>query len=547
MIILLISGCSSSGDNGKMIRKALIMSGQNNHEWEKTTAALLKMYKHLPGYEIDVMTDPESLTYEEIKDYDVLISNWNNWPDNDIEWDSVQEKAFINYVKEGGGMVFLHAGASSYYSSEVYHQIGIGRWGNETSHGLPTRGKIVQLSDTHPVTRGLNEFYILDEIWENTDISPGAQVLARLKAKAEEDEHEIVEDAVFVKEIGKGRTFYTILGHDERALFNTGLNTLLLRATEWAATGEVTQEIPQELQISTQSQSENNTWLQTDTTLQLFKGEKMVWQYNFRNRFGKPYFHPLFLNHSRLTSESPADHPWHYGLWFSWKFINGLNYWEYLDDFKSEETGYRSEGITGIQSINIRKNPDYSANIELDFLYHPPNEDPVLKESRKIYVSPHDKYGQYYIDYEHYFIADFGDVILDRTPILGEPDGKSWGGYGGLNIRFNQDFTESETIPDVIHPDYPKNDWFYMGFKSLTGEKAGVAMLQHPDYTIETTRWYYLTDRNHPFFFYSPAALYDGKYLLNQGDSLILNYRVWILSEGTEEVLSEKFHYYIYE
>ena len=543
---LLLSGCSDIDDKEKVTRKALILSGQNNHEWDKTTAALLKMYKDLPGFEIDVNQNPESLTYEEIKKYDVLISNWNNWPENDLPWDPVQERAFSDYVENGGGMVFLHAGASSYYNSETYHKIGIGRWGSETSHGEPTTGKIIKLDQTHPVTKGLNEFYILDEIWEHTDINPEAKVLAGLEGKSAEDGHMIMEDAVFVREIGKGRTFYTILGHDERALFNTGLKSLLLRATEWAATGDVTLSIPQDLKIPSHSTGQNFKWMESDTSLQLHNGENLVWQYNFRNRFGKPYFHPIYLDHSRLTSESPSDHVWHYGLWFSWKFINGLNYWEYLDDFISEETGYKSEGITEIQSINIQKNPDYSAGIELDILYRPQNEDPVLKEIRKIHISSPDNYGHYYIDYEQHFTADFGDVILDRTPILGEPDGKSWGGYGGLSIRFNQDFTETQTIPPVEYPDFPVTDWFYMGFNSLTGEKAGMAMFQHPDYTLETTRWYYLTDKNQPFFFYSPAAIYDGKYSLKKGDSLILKYRVWILSDASDEILTEKFHHYIY-
>ena len=70
----------------------------------------------------------------------------------------------------------------------------------------------------------------------------------------------------------------------------------------------------------------------------------IIWQYNFNNRFGKPYFHPVRVKNSTLTCVSPPDHPWHLGLWFSWKYINGVNYWEYLDDFKSEGTGYKSAG-----------------------------------------------------------------------------------------------------------------------------------------------------------------------------------------------------------
>ena len=50
------------------------------------------------------------------------------------------------------------------------------------------------------------------------------------------------------------------------------------------------------------------------------------------------------------------------------------------------------------------------------------------------------------IDYEYIFNPLIDEVILDRTPIEGEPEGKSWGGYAGLSIRFNQDYTSPEII-----------------------------------------------------------------------------------------------------
>jgi type 1 glutamine amidotransferase len=45
-----------------------------------------------------------------------------------------------------------------------------------------------------------------------------------------------------VADYGKGRIFHTILGHDVKAMENEGFQTLLLRATEWAATGKVSQK-----------------------------------------------------------------------------------------------------------------------------------------------------------------------------------------------------------------------------------------------------------------------------------------------------------------
>ena len=56
---------------------------------------------------------------------------------------------------------------------------------------------------------------------------------------------------------------------------------------------------------------------------------KTVWRFEIANRENKPFVHPLCLPDGRcVTDIRPKDHPWHLGLWFCWKFINGLNYWE---------------------------------------------------------------------------------------------------------------------------------------------------------------------------------------------------------------------------
>lgn len=44
----------------------------------------------------------------------------------------------------------------------------------------------------------------------------------------------------------KGRVFHTTLGHDTEAFEGVGFITTFLRGCEWAATGEVTQAIPED-------------------------------------------------------------------------------------------------------------------------------------------------------------------------------------------------------------------------------------------------------------------------------------------------------------
>jgi type 1 glutamine amidotransferase len=539
--LLLISlCCSKSKESGPI--KVLILSGRNNHEWQKTTPLLERIYKENNNFSVSITELPDTLTYKALEKYDVIVSNWNTWPDNNLRFPARWEKDFTRYIKNGGGAVFIHAGASSFYGWDDYHKIGIGRWGKDTKHGEQTRGKISGFDGEHPITKGFKDFYIIDEIWEKTDIHPGAKPLATVTAADTKDGHAINENAAFVTSNGRGRSFFTTLGHNERALLNSGL----LRGTQWAAQREVTICLPAEIYESTNSGTHKYRWEQSDTTLILKIDSTKIWQFNYNDRYGKPYFHPLCINKSVITCASPPDHPWHLGYWFSWKFINGVNYWEYLDKFKSEETGFKSAGITELIKHEIVRNSDFSADIHLELSYHPAESAPVMTETRNIHISRPSSDGSYFIDHENIFSPVSEEVILDRTPIEGEPDGKSWGGYGGLSIRFSQDYT----LPVVIAPDeanlYRKNNWVYMGFNTLGGDTAGVAIFRNLKYTTPKTSWYVISTPEIPFFYYSPAALFDGKIILKKGEKLNLKYRTWIISGKTSmEALQSKYDEYI--
>jgi hypothetical protein len=52
------------------------------------------------------------------------------------------------------------------------------------------------------------------------------------------------EPMLMVLNFGKGRIFHPTLGHDPAAMSCVGFITTLLRGTEWAATGKVTQKVP---------------------------------------------------------------------------------------------------------------------------------------------------------------------------------------------------------------------------------------------------------------------------------------------------------------
>jgi hypothetical protein len=70
-------------------------------------------------------------------------------------------------------------------------------------------------------------------------------------------------------------------------------------------------------------------WKTQPDSVTLVQGEHVVWQFHFGTNETKPCFYPVALPEGPdLVWHRPPEHPWHLGLWFSWKFINGVNYWE---------------------------------------------------------------------------------------------------------------------------------------------------------------------------------------------------------------------------
>jgi len=136
------------------------------------------------------------------------------------------------------------------------------------------------------------------------------------------------------------------------------------------------------------------SWRRTDSSLALLNQNRVVWQFNFDAKDGKPYFHPVSLTDgTELTWHRPPDHPWHYGLWFSWKFINGLNYWE-----EDPKTGL-SQGRTEIESVRAESHDDYSADIVTRLGYHPPAKPAVVTEQCHLHISIPDENGFYGFDF----------------------------------------------------------------------------------------------------------------------------------------------------
>ena len=223
--------------------KVLILSGRNNHDWKTTTPKLKSIYEKSGLFEVQVTENPETLKPDELKNYDVIVSNWNSFPETDVRWPAELEKALLNFVEEGGGFVTFHASTTCFYAWPEFKNISTGAWVEGTGHGQQSATEVLILKGKHPIIKGMQDFTIVDELWINAERNSSFEVLGtatniELREKGIEN-----QPAIMVKEYGKGHVFHTILGHEVKNMKNRNFQILMLRGTEWAATGKVKQKI----------------------------------------------------------------------------------------------------------------------------------------------------------------------------------------------------------------------------------------------------------------------------------------------------------------
>ena len=273
-------------------------------------------------------------------------------------------------------------------------------------------------------------------------------------------------------------------------------------------------------------------WHWTESMIALQRGEQVVWRFNHSAQDTKPCFHPLALDGGpNLTWFRPDDHPWHRGLWFSWKYINRVNYWE------EDKTTGQSAGRTETLSTRVENRPDFSARIAQQLHYRPGTNNPVLAEERVIEVTAPAADGSYSMDWTLTFKA-LGEVTLDRTPLPNEPGGQVFGGYAGLSIRLVRELADVRAVTTVGPAVFASNRFrgkspFLDYSGSLAGREVGVAVLDHPQNLNAPSPWYAINDPVMRFF--SPAVICYGPHKMKSGESFTLRYRI-ILHPGRWEV-----------
>jgi type 1 glutamine amidotransferase len=231
--LLACFGCYGFG--GEPPIRVLIVTGCDypGHHWRETTPVIRAALEADSRFVVRVSEDPEIMATPMHDRYDVMILHYCNW-EQPMPRAAVLE-GLADSVREGLGLVALHFTCGAFQEWPEYVKI-IGRvWDPDKTHDPYGPFTVKVVDQEHPITRGMEDFQIPDELYFCLKGDPKIRVLMTAHSKVTDRD----EAMGFVLEYGRGRVFHTPLGHDVKSFSIPAVGDLLRRACEWAATGQV--------------------------------------------------------------------------------------------------------------------------------------------------------------------------------------------------------------------------------------------------------------------------------------------------------------------
>jgi type 1 glutamine amidotransferase/HEAT repeat protein len=204
------------------------------------------MGKKTGAYETVVSTDISMFEPEKLAQFDaVVFNNTNNelfLPDPAVfkkmspeeqeqarKRDAALKESFVNYLKNGGGLMIIHAGIASFREWPEWGNIGGARF---TNHPWMSGSKVTMKVDepNHPLAQAFPQtpFEVTDETYQMA--APYSRERLRVLVSLDTDKTDMKSPLVqrtdgdfaisWVKSYGQGRVFYCAIGHDHPLFWN---------------------------------------------------------------------------------------------------------------------------------------------------------------------------------------------------------------------------------------------------------------------------------------------------------------------------------------
>jgi len=201
------------------------------HRWQETTPVLVEALSQDGRIHVDVLDRLAEVRNVDWSRYDTIVMHFKNY-DANVPGQAAFH-ALNQFVKDGGGLVLVHFACGAFQEFQSDFEKLAGRVWDPSLRGHDPYGKFeVVITDAkHPITQGLTNFETTDELYTclagDTPIHVVAQAVSRVDGRA--------YPMAFTLNVGRGRVFHCVLGHDVPALRNPSVQALYRRGCLWSA------------------------------------------------------------------------------------------------------------------------------------------------------------------------------------------------------------------------------------------------------------------------------------------------------------------------
>ncbi len=219
---------------GKLLYMTL--SAGFHHDVVPFSTEIVKQIGDKSGtFEATVTEDVGAFTSDNLKNYDAVMF----YTTGELPLTDDKKGALVEFIRSGHGFVGVHSATDTFYMWEDYLKI-VGAYFND--HPWHQQVTVEVTDPTSPLVSFLgNSFQVNDEIYQMSDFQADTtHVLLKLDPGSVDLKNPRVRRRFYgwplawTRTDGKGRVFYTALGH-ERAVWEAAwFQEMLLKAIKWS-------------------------------------------------------------------------------------------------------------------------------------------------------------------------------------------------------------------------------------------------------------------------------------------------------------------------
>ena len=231
LVVLLMACLAASGSAQEKKKKALfVWGGWEGHEPKQCVDIFAPWLKE-QGFDVEISKTLDSyLDAAKLKSLDLLVQAVTQ-----AAITPEQENGLLDAVMGGVGIAGWHGGLADSFRSSVNYEYMIG--GQWVAHPGGVIDYEVTIADPKdPITAGLADFKMHSEQYY-MQVDPNNKVLATTRFSGSYDRwiKGVVMPVVWKKPFGKGRVFYTSLGHVAADFDVPEAREIVKRGMLWAA------------------------------------------------------------------------------------------------------------------------------------------------------------------------------------------------------------------------------------------------------------------------------------------------------------------------